>query len=107
VSTVSGCASFSAACPEPLGLLAVAIQPLIVAGLFLVPPAAAVAAFGSLVALATALPVAAVLSVGTVPESRVGAPVLGVLVIAAYLVALVAGARAIASPRRGSGPPPP
>ncbi len=100
LSTVTGCASYAATCPEPAPLLGMAVQPLVVAALFALPPAAAVAAFGSIVGLAVAVPVAAVLSVGTMPESRVGAPVLGVVVAVAYLVALVAGAIVVWRPRR-------
>ena len=48
------------------------------------------AAFAAIVALAVAVPVAAVLSVGTGPGSRVGGDLLGVAVAGAYLVALVA-----------------
>jgi len=73
----------------------IAVQPLVIAGLFLLPPAAAVAAFATVVALAVALPVAAVLSVGTGPGSRVGAPVLGAFVVVAYLVGLAWGANAV------------
>jgi hypothetical protein len=36
-----------------------------------------------------------VLSVGTVPESRVGAPLLGAFVVVAYLVGLAWGAHAV------------
>ena len=41
-------------CPEPLPLLSLAVQPLVIAALFAVPPAAAVGAFATLVALAVA-----------------------------------------------------
>jgi curved DNA-binding protein CbpA len=104
LSTVTGCASFSASCPEPMPLLPVVAQPVVLGLLLTAGAAAAVAAFASLVALAVALPVAAVLSVGTVPESRVGAPVLGVFVAVAYLVALAYGGRA--AWRDGSDAPP-
>jgi hypothetical protein len=92
LSAATGCATFSAACPEPLPLLPLAAQPFVVAALFLLPPAAAAAAFAAAVALAFALPVAAVLSVGTLQESEVGATILGVVVAVAYVVALVGGA---------------
>ena len=45
---------FAASCPEPVPVLTLAVQPLVVAGLFAVAPAAAVAAFASIVALAVA-----------------------------------------------------
>jgi len=95
ISTVTGCAALSPSCPEPMTMLPIAVQPLVIAGLFLLPPAAAVAAFAVVVALAVALPVAAVLSVGTGPGSRVGAPVLGAFVVVAYLVGLAWGANAV------------
>ncbi len=107
LTTITGCARFSASCPEPVPVLAWVIQPFIVAALFLLPSAAALAAFGSIIALAIAVPVTAVLSVGASPESRVGAPVLGVAVEAAYLVALAAGARSLwRLPRLGGTDPP-
>src|SRR5215218_2074686 len=95
LNEVSGCAALSASCPEPVPIVTLAAQPLVVAALFLVAPAAAVAAFAGIVALAVALPVAAVLSIGTGPEGRVGAPILGVVVAAAYLVGLAWGANAV------------
>jgi curved DNA-binding protein CbpA len=93
LSTITGCASYSASCTDALPLLPIAVQPIVIAVLFLVVPVAATAAFASLVALAVALPVAAVLSVGTDPGSRVGAPVLGVAVALAYLAAVIAAVR--------------
>jgi hypothetical protein len=109
ISTLTGCAALSPSCPEPLTMLPLAVQPLVVAGLFVVPPAAAVAAFAAVVALAVALPVTAVLSVGSGPDARVGAPVLGALVAVAYLVGLAWGANAVwrspAPPVDGGGTP--
>jgi hypothetical protein len=95
LSSLTGCATFSAACPEPAPLLPLAAQPLVVAALLLVPPAAAMGAFASLVALAVAIPLAAVLSVGSLPEQQAGAGVLGTLIAIAYLVALAAGIAAV------------
>jgi curved DNA-binding protein CbpA len=95
LNELTGCAAFSAACPEPVPLASMAIQPLVVVALFLVPPAAAVAAFASIVGLSVALPVAAVLSIGSGPDARVGGPILGVLVAAGYLVGLAWGANAV------------
>ena len=95
---MTGCAQFSAACPEPLPLLSLAVQPLVIAGLFAVPPAAAVGAFATIVAFAVAVPVAAILSVSPGPNGRIGTLLLGVAVAAAYLVAMVAGAIAVWRP---------
>ena len=109
LATVTGCAQFSASCPEPLPLLSLAVQPLVVAALFALPPAAAVGAFATIVSFAVAVPVATVLSVGPGSSGKVGAILLGVAVTAAYFVAMVAGAIAIWRPRRepqGAGPPP-
>ena len=61
-----------------------------VAVLVLVPAAAAATAFATLTALVVAVPVAAVLAVGTGPESRAGAPVLGAVVALAWVAGLVA-----------------
>jgi curved DNA-binding protein CbpA len=107
VSEATGCAALSPSCPEPMTVVPLLLQPLVVGALFLAAPAAAVAAFAGIVALATALPVAAVLSVGSGPDSRVGAPVLGVIVAVAYLVGLAWGIRAVwrAPAEPGTGPP--
>ena len=99
LATTTGCAQFSAACPEPLPLLSLAVQPLLIAALFAVPPAAAVGAFATLVALAVAVPVAAVLSVSPGPTGSVGTAILGVAVTVAYFVAMVGGAIAVWRPR--------
>ncbi len=100
ISIMTGCAQFAATCAEPLPLVPLAVQPLIVAALFAVPPAAAVGAFAAIAALAVAVPVAAVLSVSGAPGSRVGAALLGVSVTIAYFVAMVGGAIAVWRPRR-------
>jgi curved DNA-binding protein CbpA len=95
LTELTGCAAFAASCPEPVPVIALAVQPLVVAGLFAVAPAAAVAAFASIVALAVALPVAAILSVGSGPDSRVGAGLLGFAAAGAYLVGLAWGTHAV------------
>ena len=95
LTELTGCAAFAASCPEPVPVIALAVQPLVVAGLFAVAPAAAVAAFASIVALAVALPVAAILSVGSGPDARVGAGLLGFTVAGAYLVGLAWGTHAV------------
>jgi curved DNA-binding protein CbpA len=99
LATSTGCAQFSAACPEPLPLLSLAVQPLVIAALFAVPPAAAVGAFAALVALAVAIAVATVLSVSPGPSGSVGTGILGVAVTVAYFVAMVGGAVAVWRPR--------
>jgi curved DNA-binding protein CbpA len=95
LTELTGCAAFSASCPEPVPVITLAVQPLVVAGLFAVAPAAAVAAFASIVALAVALPVAAILSVGSGPDARVGAGLLGIAVAGAYLAGLGWGTHAV------------
>ncbi len=109
LASVTGCAQFSASCPEPLPLLSLAVQPLLIAALFVLPPAAAVGAFATIVSFAVAVPVATVLSVGPGPSGKVGTLLLGVAVTAAYFVAMVGGAIAIWRPRRRppeAAPPP-
>lgn len=104
----TGCARFAATCPEPARLVALAVQPMGVVVLALIPIAAAVTAFASIAAFAVAVPVAAVLAVGTVPESRAGAPALGAAVTIAWVVALVAGtAEVLRAPRPEPADPPP
>ncbi len=100
LTSVTGCAQFAASCPEPVPTLSLLIQPVIVVALILVPPAAALGAFGSIAGLAAAVPLAAVLAVGSGSDSRAGAPVLGILVSAVYLAALVAGAIVLWRPAR-------
>jgi hypothetical protein len=95
LTELTGCAAFAASCPEPVPVITLAVQPLVVAGLFALAPAAAVAAFASIVALAVALPVAAILSVGSGPDARVGAGLLGFTVAGAYLVGLAWGTHAV------------
>ena len=109
LATVTGCAQFSASCPEPLPLLSLAVQPLVIAALFALPPVAAVGAFATIVSFAVAVPVATVLSVGPGSSGKVGAILLGVAVTVAYFAALVGAAIAIWRPRRappGAVPPP-
>jgi hypothetical protein len=91
VSTVTGCAQYAAACPEPVPVLLLLVQPLVVAALYAVPVAAAVAAFASLAALAVAIPAGAVLAVGAMPKPAVEPAVLAAIVATTYVIALVAG----------------
>lgn len=105
-STMTGCARFSASCPEPLPMLLLLVQPLVVAVLYASPLLAVVSAFAALVALAVALPSAAVLSVGSLPRAGVEANVLGLVVLVAYLVAFVgAGIRLWDRPRPSDSTP--
>jgi hypothetical protein len=103
VTELTGCAAFSASCPDPVPVITLVVQPLVVAALFAVAPAAAVAAFAGIVALAVALPVAAILSVGSGPDARVGAGLLGVAVAGAYLVGLAWGTHAVWRAPRDAG----
>ncbi len=106
LATATGCAQFSASCPEPMPLLSLAVQPLVIAGLFAVPPAAAVGAFATIVAFAVAVPVATILSVSPGPDGRVGTLLLGVAVTVGYFVAMIAGAIAVWRPRATPDRPP-
>ncbi len=88
----TACAPAAPGCIESLQVLPVLFQPLVIAGLFLVPPAAAVAAFAGLVTVAVALPAAAILSLVGAADGSSTSPVLGVLAAVAYGAALVTGA---------------
>jgi len=106
VATATGCAWYSATCPESVPVLLLLVQPLIVAALFAVPPATAVAAFASIAALAMALPAGAILSVGAMPRPVVEPTVLGIIVAATYVVAFGAAAvRLWGGPRRADPGP--
>ena len=109
IAALTGCAALAATCAPPLPLVPLVVQPVVLVALFLVPPAAAVAAFASIAALGVALPFAAVLSVGSLPDSRSLSPVLGLVTAVAYFVALAIGIRAIwrAPDGRGEGNPAP
>jgi hypothetical protein len=92
VSAATGCATFSASCPEPVPVLLLLVQPLIIGALFALPVVTGVAAFASLAALAASIPFGAVLSVGALPEPVIEPTILAVVVAATYTIALVAGA---------------
>ena len=109
VAEATGCAGAAGSCAEPAAALPLLLQPVVVAVLFLVPPAAAVAAFAGIVALAVALPVAALLAAGGTSDAGGGAPVLGVVGAVTYFLALAIGARAAwrapdRQGERGAGP---
>ena len=109
IAELTGCAALAATCAAPMPLVPLLVQPGVLVALFLVPPAAAAAAFASIAALGVALPFAAVLSVGSLPDSRSLSPVLGLVSAVAYLVALAIGIRAIwrAPDGQGEGTPAP
>jgi hypothetical protein len=100
VDTATGCARYSATCPKGVPLALLLVQPLIVAGLFLAPRAAAVAAFAALAALAIALPAGAILSVGALPRPVIEPTVLGVIVATTYGVAFLAAVVRLGGPPR-------
>ena len=91
ISAVTGCAVYAASCPDAVPIALIAVQPLILAGLFLAPPVAAVAASAALAALAVALPAGAILSVGALPRPVIEPTVLGVIVATTYGIAFAAG----------------
>jgi DnaJ domain len=92
VSTATGCAQYAASCPEPVPVVLLLLQPLVVAALYAVPVATAVGAFASLAALAVAIPAGAILAVGAMPRPSVEPVVLGAIVATTYVIALAAGA---------------
>jgi curved DNA-binding protein CbpA len=106
VSSITGCASFSAACPDTVPILLLLAQPLIIAALYALPAAVAVGAFASLAALVVAIPAGTVLSVGALPRPTVEPAVLGVIVGVAYATALVAAAVRLRRSPRADDPAP-
>jgi len=93
IGEVSGCARFSATCPEPVGLVTILVQPLIVALLLLVPRLAEAAALGTIAVLVTGIPVAVLLSAMGAASAPAGQAVagLGLLLAVPYLAAFVGG----------------
>ncbi len=92
VSDGTGCSGYTAACPQEVPALLVIAQLLVIAALYAVPVVAAVAAFASLAALAVALPVAAILSVGSGPRAAGPAILLQIAVVVAYLAGFAGAA---------------
>jgi hypothetical protein len=92
VSAATGCAQYSASCPESVPILLLLAQPVLVAVLYALRELAAVAAFASLAALAAAVPVGVVLAVGAMPRPAVEPTVLATIVATVYVIALGAGA---------------
>lgn len=106
VSTITGCASYSAACPDPVPGLVILLQPLVIAALYLSPAAVAITSFASIAALAAAVPVGAVLSVGALPRPAVEPLVLGVIVATTWCIAFGAAVmRLFGRPNRREHPP--
>ena len=102
----TGCSSYAASCPDGIRGPLLAAQLLVLAVLYLVPLAAAVAAFASLGALAIALPVATILSVGSGPRAPATASLLALAVVVAYLVAFAGAAWRLWRPARPPDPAP-
>jgi molecular chaperone DnaJ len=100
LTSVTGCAEFAASCPDPVPTIALIVQPLIPLLLALAPPVAALAAFGTIAALVAAVPLTAILAVGSGPDGHAGAPLLGVMVTIVYLAALAGGAVVLWRPAR-------
>lgn len=95
LGAVAGCSTASATCSGPVPLLTFLVQPLIVLALFLVPTAAAVAAFASLVALVVGVPSAVAAWFVHLSEPSVEGSILGVVIAIAYVIGLAVGVRAI------------
>jgi hypothetical protein len=104
-SQVTACAPAAPTCMESLAILPLILQPLVLVTLFVVPAAAAIAAFAGLVTLAVTLPVATILSV-TASAGSPASPALGGLAAVTYVAALVAAAGSVwrAPDEAGSGP---
>jgi curved DNA-binding protein CbpA len=106
LATMTGCTSLSGSCPQPLPLLPLAVQPVVIVGLALEARVVAVAAFASLAAFAAAVPATAVLAVATPPDSGSAAWALSLVVGIAYLFGLMAAAVAIRGPAPVVADPP-
>jgi hypothetical protein len=93
IGELSGCARFAASCPEPVGLVTILVQPLIVGLLFVMPRLAEAAALGTIAVLVAGIPAAVLLSAmgaASAPAGQAGAG-LGLLLALSYLVAFVGG----------------
>jgi hypothetical protein len=90
VSAVTGCARYAATCPEPVPILLILVQPLIVAALFAAPAAAAVAAFATMFGSLLWMPFGVVLALIAWPDAPVPVP-LAALFLVAYAVAFLVG----------------
>ncbi len=104
VSDATGCSSYSASCPDALVPILLALNVAILLVLYALPPLAAVAAFASLGAIAVAIPVGLVLSVGSGPRTPETADLLRIAVAVAYLVAFAGAAWWLARRPRAPGP---
>jgi hypothetical protein len=106
VSDASGCSSYSAACPDAVPLLNLALLPAAMLLLYAVPRAGAVAGFATLAMFAVAIPVGLVLSVGAGPRSDETRVVLQVAVATSYAVAFAGASWWLWRQRHASEPGP-
>jgi curved DNA-binding protein CbpA len=90
LDAVTGCAVFSPGCTQTASMLSVAVQPLIVAALVLLPVLAASAAFATVATLLVTLPIAAALSALLGPDVGMGRGLLVAAAIGTYLAGFVA-----------------
>ncbi len=93
LDALTGCGTYAARCTPEQDALAVLVQPLVILVLFAAPAAAAMAAFSGVVALAVGIPVAIVLSAGTLPQPSEGRGALVVVTTLAYVAAAAVAAR--------------
>ena len=93
LDALTGCGTYAARCTPEQDALAVLVQPLVILVLFAAPAAAAMAAFSCVAALAIGIPVAIVLSAGTLPQPSEGKGALVVVTTLAYVAAAAVAAR--------------
>jgi hypothetical protein len=103
ISNATGCARFAATCTEPLSIVPLLVQPLVIGALVAVPAAAAVAAFATVVALVVATAATAVLALASMPGSGEARFVLVAVVGVAWFVAVIAGIVRVRSGREPGG----
>jgi len=92
VFDATGCSSYSVSCPDAVTPVLLALDLAILVALYALPPLAAVTAFATLGAIAVAVPVGFVLSVGSGPRAPETADLLRIAVVVAYLAALAGAA---------------
>jgi hypothetical protein len=93
IGEVSGCARFSATCPEPVAFATILVQPVMFALLLYVPRLAEAAALGTIAVLVAGIPAAILLSAMGAASAPAGqaAAGLGLLLAVPYLAAFVGG----------------
>jgi hypothetical protein len=106
VSDSTGCARYAASCPDEVPGLLLIVQVVVIGVLYAVPVVAAVAAFATLASLAIALPVAAVLAVGSQPRGTGQTTLLGVATTLTYLAAFAGAASRLWRRPRAPDPAP-